>query len=74
MKYLDFFITLDTFFYVDENECLRDNNDCKDVNARALREGVAKCSDSVGNYSCVCKSGFVYDSNTRMCTGNKIIL
>lgn len=57
---------------VDENECTR-TNDCKDVNTGGLKVGVASCKDTAGNYSCVCSSGFTYDSSARTCTGTSSI-
>lgn len=35
--------------------------------------GVASCKDTAGNYSCVCSSGFTYDSSARTCTGTSSI-
>ncbi|XP_065939071.1 uncharacterized protein [Magallana gigas] len=55
-------------YCINENECTRTNNDCNDVNTRGLKVGVASCKDTVGNYSCVCSSGFTYDSSARTCT------
>lgn len=54
---------------VDENECIRINNDCNDVNISGFKVGVVSCKDMVGNYLCVCSSGFMYDSSVRICIG-----
>lgn len=54
-------------YCINENECTR-TNDCKDVNTGGLKVGVASCKDTAGNYSCVCSSGFTYDSSARTCT------
>nr|XP_022299294.1 uncharacterized protein LOC111108065 [Crassostrea virginica] len=55
-------------YCIDENECNRANNDCNDVNKKALKVGVASCRNTVGSYDCVCASGFKYNETTRACT------
>ena len=61
-------------FCLDEDECKRINNDCNDVNKKALKVGVASCRNTVGSYDCVCASGFTYNETTRACTGKTCIL
>ena len=61
-------------FFLDEDECKRINNDCNDVNKKALKVGVASCKNTVGSYDCVCASGFTYNETTRACTGKTCIL
>uniref|UniRef100_K1QGK1 Fibrillin-2 n=1 Tax=Magallana gigas TaxID=29159 RepID=K1QGK1_MAGGI len=55
-------------YCVNENECNRVINDCKDLNTKTLKQGVASCKDTVGSYDCVCASGFTYNSTSRVCT------
>lgn len=57
------------YCFTDENECNRVINDCKDLNTKTLKQGVASCKDTVGSYDCVCASGFTYNSTSRVCTG-----
>lgn len=60
------------YCFADENECNRVINDCKDLNTKTLKQGVASCKDTVGSYDCVCASGFTYNSTSRVCTGEFI--
>ncbi|XP_061167956.1 serine-rich adhesin for platelets-like [Saccostrea echinata] len=55
-------------YCVNEDECMRSNNDCKDIYAKTFKVGVSGCRDTVGSYDCTCSSGFTYNSTTRACS------
>ena len=45
--------------FLDTNECLDNNGGCDQI-----------CVNTIGSYSCDCKSGYLLQSNDRDCTGN----
>ncbi len=47
--------------YIDINECLSDNGECEH-----------DCTNTEGNFSCSCNTGYELDSNGFNCSGNII--
>ena len=58
-KFLFYSCNLVVYFSLtDNNECLVNNGDCEHT-----------CTNSEGNFSCSCNTGYSLDDNERNCTG-----
>ena len=55
-KVLIFSIAVYVSFFADDNECLINNGNCEE-----------KCKNNPGSYECVCKDGYMLQSDKHSC-------